>query len=71
MVLALSVLVGITDTSDLQSTITINGTEYDFVTGLTDFKEIEAGYSQIDGSYVNHSVQFTFKNIKYKVIELV
>jgi hypothetical protein len=68
-VLALSVLMG-QRPGEINDTININGTVYDFVTGLTDFKEIEAGYSPIDGIYVNHSVQFTFKNIRYKFIDL-
>lgn len=69
-VLALSVLVGITEIEDISNKITINGVEYDFVSSLTDFKEIEGGYSQTEGGYINHSVQFNFKNIKYKIIDV-
>ena len=69
-VLALSVLVGISSIDELQETITINGVEYDFVTGLTHFIETEAGFSQTTGTTLNHSVEFTFKNIKYKFIDL-
>ena len=69
-VLALSALMSPTPV-ELKETITINGVEYDFVTGLTDFKEIDYGYSQVDGHFVNHSVQFTFKNIRYKFIDVV
>lgn len=69
-VLALSVLVGISSIDDIQEKVTINGIEYDFVTGLTNFTEIEAGFSQVTGTTLNHSVEFTFRNIKYKFIDL-
>ena len=68
-VFALSVLLGISSIDDAQEKITINGTEYDFITGLTHFVEIQAGLSQNTAANINHSVEFTFKNIKYKFIE--
>lgn len=68
-VFALSVLLGISSIDDAQEKITINGTEYDFITGLTHFVEIQPGLSQTTAGKVDHSVEFTFKNIKYKFIE--
>ena len=68
-VFALSVLLGISSIDDAQEKITINGTEYDFITGLTHFVEIQAGLSQTTAGNIDHSVEFTFKNIKYKFIE--
>lgn len=70
-VLALSVLLGNKEISEIEvgSTITIGGVEYDFVTNLTNFTEIEAGYSEVDGTIIKHSVQFTYNNIKYKFID--
>jgi hypothetical protein len=68
-VFALSVLLGISSVDDAQEKITINGTEYDFITGLAHFTETQAGISQTTAGNVDHSVEFTFKNIKYKFIE--
>ena len=68
-VFALSVLLGISSIDDIQEKITINGTEYDFITGLTHFTEIEAGRSQVTAKDIDHTVEFTFKNIKYAFID--
>ena len=43
---------------DEQTTFTINGVEYDFITGLTHFVEIQAGLSQTTAGNVDHSVCF-------------
>lgn len=71
LVCALSVLLGVSDIDEVQSinTITIGGVQYDFITGLTNFKEIEAGQSQNSAAKIKHTVEFTFKNIKYEVID--
>ena len=68
-VFALSVLLGISSIDEAQEKITINGTEYDFITGLTHFAETQAGLSQTTAGETEHTVEFTFKNIKYKFKE--
>ena len=70
-ILALSILMGNKEVSDIEvgSSITVNGIEYDLVTGMTNFTEIEAGYSEVDGIAIKHSVQFSYNNIKYKFID--
>lgn len=70
-ILALSILMGLKEVSEIEvgTSITVNGIEYDLVTGLTNFTEIEAGYSEVDGINIKHTVQFTYNNIKYKFID--
>jgi hypothetical protein len=70
-ILALSILMGLKEVSEIEvgTSITVNGIEYDLVTGLTNFTEIEAGYSEVDGISIKHTVQFTYNNIKYKFID--